>query len=111
MADEIANKRAENGAHQKGREVVYVRYLDHVLFKDAGLDAYRPFVREAVGWLDHEDDGFIRLVWERFAEPTPSGELKQRATGLVILKSAILVMRKFDGENYLHQRARRGVEA
>jgi hypothetical protein len=85
--------------------VVYVRYLDHVLFKDAGLSAYRPFVREAVGWLDHEDDGFIRLVWERLAEPMPSGELKQRVTGVVILKSAILGVWKFDGKNYLNQRA------
>lgn len=85
--------------------VVYVRYLDHVLFRDAGLGAYRPFAREAVGWLDHEDDGFIKLVWERFAEPAPGGELKQRVTGVVILKSAILGMWKLDGENYLNQRA------
>jgi hypothetical protein len=74
--------------------VVYVRYRDHVLFRDASPDAYQPFVREAVGWLDREDDGCIRLVWERFAEPAPNGATKQRATGLVILKSSILELRR-----------------
>ena len=73
---------------------VYVRYRDHVLFKDADPGAYRPFVREAVGWLDHEDSDCIRLVWERFAEPTPNGEAKQRASGLVIMKSSILELRR-----------------
>jgi len=82
--------------------VFYVRYLDHVLFKDVDPSAYaKPFMREAVGWLDREDDGYIRLVWERLAEPAPSGEVRQRVTGMVILKSVILEMRVLDEENYL----------
>lgn len=74
-------------------DLVYVRYRDHVLFRDANASSYGPFVREAVGWLDYEDGGQIRIVWERFAEPVPNGGAKQRATGLVILRSAILELR------------------
>lgn len=74
---------------------VYVRYRDHVLFNDVNPGVYaKPFTREAIGWLDHEDDDCIRLVWERFAEPTPNGKTKQRASGLVILKSAISELRR-----------------
>jgi hypothetical protein len=54
---------------------------------------YKPWVREAVGWLDHEDADHVRLVWERFAMPDPPNESKPRATGLIILKTTILEMR------------------
>ena len=75
--------------------IVYVRYLDHVLFKDMDPNAYaKSFTREAIGWLDYEDGDCIRLVWERFAEPNPRGGARQRATGLVILKRAILEMQR-----------------
>jgi len=79
--------------------VVYARYLDHVLFKDTA-SSYRPFVREALGWLDHADGDCIRLVWERFSEPVPGGEARQRASGLVILRSAILELKKLERQNF-----------
>ena len=85
--------------------VVYVRYLDHVLVRNADLGAYRPFVRETVGWPDREDGDCVRLVWDRAAGPAQSGKTKQLASGLVILKSAILEMRILGGENYLSQEA------
>jgi hypothetical protein len=85
--------------------VVYVRYLDHVLFKEVDPSAYaEPFAREAVGWLDYEDTDCIRLVWERLAVPDPHGETRQKATGLVILKSAILEIRRLGEKNYLHSK-------
>lgn len=52
------------------------------------------FIRECVGWLDYEDEEHIRVVWERFAMPDPPREAKPRATGLVILKKAVLEMRR-----------------
>jgi len=76
-------------------DVVYIRYKDHVLFKDVDPSAYaKPFVRETLGWLDHEDDESIRLVWERFAEPDLRGEARQKVTGLVIMKNSILELRR-----------------
>ena len=76
--------------------LVYVRYLDHVLFKNVDPNAFaKTFMQETIGWLDHEDDEGIRIVWERFAEPNL--RINQKATGLVILKSAILEMQRVNG--------------
>jgi hypothetical protein len=74
--------------------LLYVRYLDHVLFRDSNADSYRPWTRETVGWLDYEDEECVRLVWERFAMAEPPNESKPRATGLVILRKAVLEERK-----------------
>jgi len=73
--------------------LVFLRYLDHVLFKDVDPSLYRPWTRETVGWLDYEDSDCVRIVWERFAMPDPPNESKPRATGLVILKKAIIELR------------------
>lgn len=72
-------------------DIVYVRYFDHVLFRDSNASSYEPFVRETVGWLDYSCDDYIRLVWERSAGPEPK---EKKATGLVILKSCIMEIRK-----------------
>lgn len=74
--------------------LVYLRYSDHVLFRDSDPNVYRPWTRETVGWLDYEDQTWIRIVWERFAMPDPPNESKPKATGLVILKKTILEMRR-----------------
>jgi len=73
--------------------VVICRYKDHVLFKDTDASQYQPWTREAVGWLDHEDGEYVRLVWERFSEPYPPDNAVTRSTGLTILRSAILEIR------------------
>jgi hypothetical protein len=65
-----------------------------VLFRDVDPSLYRPFTRECIGWLDYENEEYIRLIWERYAMPNPPNESKPKATGLVILKKSILEMRK-----------------
>jgi len=77
-------------------DVVYVRYRDHALFRDVDPDTWHPFVRECIGWLAFENDEYIRVVWERFAEPNEPEGAKQRAVGPVILKSAILELRRLN---------------
>ncbi len=79
---------------KKSGSLFYVRYRDHVLFKDSDSSEYRPWTRECVGWLDYEGDDFIRLVWERFSEPNPPKNARIRSSGLAILKKAILEMRE-----------------
>ena len=76
------------------RTAFYVRYRDHVLFKDVDPSAFGPFVRETIGWLEFEGADFVRLVWERSVENGENPTIKQKATGLVILKSDILEMRR-----------------
>ena len=76
-----------------GGDLVLVRYLDHVLYRDVDPSLFRPWIRETVGWFDFEDSDHVRIVWERFAMPDPPNQSKPRATGLVILKKAILELR------------------
>jgi hypothetical protein len=75
-------------------DIVYVRYYDAVLFKDTLSSQIKPLLREAVGWLDFENTEYIRLVWERYAEPTINEESRIRQTGLAIRRSDIIEMRK-----------------
>ena len=77
--------------------MVYVRYVDHVLFRDSDASQYRPWLRECIGWLDYKDEECVRIVWERFAIPDPPHEAKPRATGLVIMRKAIVEMRRIGG--------------
>jgi len=70
--------------------LLYIRYRDHVFFKDVRAEGCKPFVRETIGWLDYEDNECIRVVWERFSQPHINIEATIRSTGLVILKKAIL---------------------
>jgi hypothetical protein len=51
-----------------GGPIVYVRYLDHVLFKDMDPAACsEPFVRGTVGRLASENERAIQVIWERQA--------------------------------------------
>jgi hypothetical protein len=79
--------------------LVYVKYVDHVLFKDIDPKTIEPQVRETVGWLTEQNEDFIRIEWERFIDEfsspaisahRTSENMKQRATGLAILRSCIL---------------------
>jgi len=75
--------------------IVIVRYYDHILFKDAlSSGVLRPVVRETVGWLEYENTEYLRIVWERYAEPIIGEESRLRTTGLAIRKSDIIELRK-----------------
>lgn len=80
-------------------DFVFIRYKDHVLFKDSEAENYRPWIRETVGWLDYEDDQCIRIIWERFLESSPLGNARLRSTGLVITKADIVELRRVSGES------------
>src|SRR5271169_5332905 len=72
-------------------DVMIIRYFDHVLFRDsADLSLMKPIVGEAIGWLDSEGSDFVRLVWERYAEPVIDEQSRTRVTGLVIRKCDIV---------------------
>lgn len=73
---------------------VIVRYRDHVRFENADSTVYKPWTLEAVGWLDHEDNDYIRIVNERYPEPRVSGNARLRSTGVSIVKSTIVELRR-----------------
>ena len=76
--------------------LVYVRYLDHVLFSRCSPLIMKPQIRETIGWLVYECNDFITLSWDRDAEPPTlkGGDLK--ASGLVLLKSDMLEFKKLE---------------
>lgn len=76
-------------------DVVVVRYYDAVVFRDLMQSSeVAPIAREAIGWLDFENENYIRLVWERHAEAMVNEELKTRITGLAIRKGDIIKMKR-----------------
>jgi hypothetical protein len=68
---------------------VYVRYKDHVLFRNVQEPICEYAERETVGWLIGEDSEIVCIDWDRnfktFADYKTGCN-----SGLVILKSCIL---------------------
>ena len=71
--------------------VVYIRYLDHVLYKNTPNAVKEAAERETVGWLTHENDKLLCIENDRTLQKLPysSGS----GSGLVLLKSCILEIR------------------
>jgi hypothetical protein len=81
-----------NGAEFKG--VIFVRYLDHVLYHRASALVMKPQVRKAIGWLIYECEQYIILAWDSDDEPPTLHGGDSKASGLVLLKSDILELKK-----------------
>jgi hypothetical protein len=75
-------------------KLIFVRYLDYVLYNRASALAMKPQSREAVGWLVYECEQYITLTWDRDAEPPTLKGGDPKASGLVLLKSDVLEMKK-----------------
>lgn len=78
----------------KGGSLVYVRYRDHVLFRNVDSSIYRPHEREAVGWLVKENEEAVWILWDRSVQKLPYERTKPEESGLVILKAVILELRR-----------------
>jgi hypothetical protein len=76
------------------KELIFVRYLDHVIFNRVSALATKPQVRETVGWLIYECEYYITITWDRDADPPTLKGGDPKASGLVLLKSDILQMKK-----------------
>ncbi|MGQ9469119.1 MAG: hypothetical protein ACUVTD_04750 [Nitrososphaerales archaeon] len=78
----------------KNAELVYVRYKDHVLFRNTDPKALEPDVRETVGWLLKEDDDSILILWDRSVKKLPHERACLKESGLVILKADIMELKR-----------------
>jgi hypothetical protein len=74
--------------------LIFVRYLDHVMYNRTPALAMKPQVRETVGWLVYECEYYITITWDRDADPPTLKGGDPKASGLVLLKSDILQMKK-----------------
>jgi len=86
--------KAETKMESTHRPLVYVRYRDHVLFRHSDPKLYSPVVREAVGWLMKEDNQAVWILWERNVEPLPHERIRPEESGLILLKTDIIELRR-----------------
>ena len=68
-------------------KLVYVRYKDHVYFKNYRNPPSKAMKRETVGWVKEENAELMLIVCDK-AVSTSEGQVN----GLIILKSCILEM-------------------
>ncbi|MGC8912244.1 MAG: hypothetical protein ACP5K8_09240 [Nitrososphaeria archaeon] len=69
----------------KGK-IVKIKYYDHIEFRRYELNRVSPVLREAVGWLVHEDGEHVIIVFDRPENIVSNG----KPSGLCILKSDIV---------------------
>lgn len=74
--------------------LVYIRYRDHVLFRNTDPNLYHPSVRECVGWIVKEDAEALWVVGDRSVNPLPNEQIKPSESGVIILKSDIQEMKR-----------------
>lgn len=74
--------------------LIYVRYVDHVVYNRSSALAMKPQIREAVGWLVYDCQDYVTLAWDRDAEPPTLRGGDPKASGLVLLKSDVLELKK-----------------
>ena len=71
---------------------IYVRYKDHVLFKNIQHPMEKAMERETIGWLSKENSEIILVEHDR---TMPNVELGNgKSNGLILLKSCILEIRE-----------------
>lgn len=71
---------------------VYVRYKDHVLFKNMVQSIENAIERETIGWLTKQTDEIMLIEHDR---TIPCFQLSMgQGSGLLILKSCIIEMRE-----------------
>jgi len=70
---------------------VYVRYKDHVIFKNIPEPVAEAAERETVGWLTKQNEEIMLIEHDRTVQSleTSSGQ----GNGIVILKNCVLEMR------------------
>jgi hypothetical protein len=87
---------AANEKTNKSGTLIYARYSDHVYFNRSSASAMKPQVRECVGWLVFNGKEYLILAWDRDAEPPTLKGGDPKASGLVLLKSEIIELRRLE---------------
>jgi len=84
------------GTPLKCPPLVYIRYRDHVLFRNADPSLFQPSIRETVGWVVKEDGTALWILWDKSVDPLPHERTQPAESGLVILKTEILEIKRIE---------------
>ena len=77
--------------------IVYIRYVDHVLYRNTSEAIENAAERETIGWLTQENRELLCIQHDRTTENLQN--TSGTATGLVLLKSCILEIRALPLQN------------
>jgi hypothetical protein len=78
-------------------KAVYVRYRDHVFFRNVEAPTAEAIIREALGWVKEENDEVMLIECDRPLLNCHSG-----FNGVVVLKSCIVSIACLDFEHVLN---------
>jgi hypothetical protein len=78
-------------------KLIYVRYRDHVFFKNVQTPAAEAIIREALGWVKKETDEIMLIECDRPLLQGFSG-----FNGVVVLKNCIICMLPLNFEHILN---------
>jgi len=67
------------------RHLIYVRYKDHVIFKNVSQEPVEAVERETVGWLTNETEDLLLIQHDR-----PVTKDEKRVNGIIILRNCII---------------------
>jgi len=71
--------------------IVYIRYKDHILFRNTAKPLKDAVERETVGWLTQENKELICIQHDRTVESL--SQASGTASGLVLLKRCVIEIR------------------
>jgi len=83
------------------KNIVVVRYLDHVQYSRAPALMMAPQTRETIGWLIYECEQYLTVAYDRDVEPPTLKGGDPKASGLVLLKSDIVNLQKLNNTTVL----------
>ena len=78
-------------------KAVYVRYKDHVFFRNVAMPAAEAIIREAIGWVKEENDEVMLIECDR-----PLLQSRSGFNGVVVIKSCIVAMVSLNFEYVLN---------
>ncbi len=77
----------EASASAQSLKAIYVKYRDHVFFRNVASPAAEPIERETIGWVKQETDEFLLIECDRPLLQAGSG-----FNGVVVIKNCIISM-------------------
>jgi hypothetical protein len=77
--------------------IVYIRYLDHVVYRNSPEAVENAAERETIGWLTQENKELLCIQHDRTIENLQNAS--GTASGLVLLKSCALEIRALPLQN------------
>jgi len=82
--------------------IIYVRYLDHVLWRNITDPFIKPAVRETIGWYIDEEKDVIGISWDRATKPFILQQSSLQS-GAALVKNCILEIRTMPLQDFLNR--------